>query len=234
MDAIYKVKAVNEIVTSKETGATHIGVTIHWFCTERKRPVVNYEEAIPEWAEILECDSVDDRQLSYYNTASNYIDQYFTRDEAQILCDYLTIHHASEIELEAIELPLNGADVPFASIPVEPEAGEGYGFLDLPEFDGFSLPFGIRGYFDAKYKTTLERYQFAITRSLTDFKTPVVGVDAENFQVMVSGLKKRLIELQDSLVILRNVFDMIHGGMTTPTQYDTAKDQQSQNDGNSG
>ncbi len=231
MDAIYKVKAVNEIVTSKETGATHIGVTIHWFCAERKRPVVSYEEAIPEWAEILESDSVDDRQLSYYNTASNYIDQYFTRDEAQALCDYLTIHHASEIVLEAIELPLNEADVPFTSIPAEPEAGEGYGFLDIPESDEYTLPFSIRGYFDSKYKTTLERYQYAITRSLVDFKTPAVGVDADNFQEMVTGLKKRLIELQDSLVVLRNVFEMINGGKSKHTEYDTINDQQSQIDG---
>lgn len=231
MEAIFKVKAVNEIVTSSETGMMHIGVTIHWFCAGRTKPVVPYEKAIPEWAEILESDSVDDRQLSYYNTASNYIDQYFTRDEAEKLSYYLTANHASEIVIESLELPLIEADVPFTSIPEEPKAGEGYGFIELPESEDSPFPFTVRGYFDAKFNTTLERYQIAVTRSLTDFKTPIVGEDVENFKEMVVGLKNRLTELQDSLITLRNVFEMINGGMLQQPQYDTKKDQQLYTDG---
>lgn len=212
MSKLFCLKSHNEIVTSPESGIIHIGVTITWYCINRLHPVIAYDEAIPEWTGFMNSSNATDRQINYFNTAAVYLDQFFTEDEALLLKDYLKKCQASDIVLEEIELPLHKADIPYNSIPPEPAAGQGYGFVDLDTSDTCPLDFDIRGYFDQQYETTLERYQVSVAKSLKEFRVPVVENTPDGFINMATELKQQLINLQNSLINLKNALDMIAEG----------------------
>ena len=226
MESLYKVKTINEIVTSAVSGAMHIGVTINWFCSYRSQPVVPFELALPEWKKIMEGDHVDDRQLSYYNTAATYIDERFTYEEAQVLREYLTKQHSSEIIVETVSLPLDEADVPFSVIQSENMESQEYGFINLPDAPALPLQFPVRGFFDTRYATTLERYQVLVVRSLTEFQCPSVDDDSNGFQDIAQSFKQKLSDLRDSLVNLKNVFDILSDGLHSKNYLDINNDQQ--------
>lgn len=220
METLYRVKSTNEIVSNPDTGSVHIGVTIHWFCDGRMQPVIQYDRAIPQWKRILESDTIDDRQLSYYNTAATYIDQLFTYQEALSLRDILRNQQASEVVIEPISIPLEEADVPFVVMDGKSEENNEYGFIELPYNPDMPIAVPVRGYFDTKYATTLQRYQESIAKSLMEFKTPVVGRDYANFREMVNDFKDQLSELCDSLTNLRNVLDIMSGGTSCESDND--------------
>lgn len=226
MDKLYRIKSNNEIVSSHE-GAVHLGVTIHWFCIDRRLPAVAYDAAIPEWASVLASGKLDDRQLSYYNTASTYIDQHFTQCEAENLLKVLADNHASALVLEEVSLPVYDADVPYCSIPEQPLAGDGYGFVDLPAECSVGLPIKIRGYFDSKYFTTLERYQVLVTRSLMDFESTQVETGQREFDQTVQEQKLNICQLYDSLVGLRSALDLLDACANIKSSESVSRDQSS-------
>lgn len=77
----------------------------------------------------------------------NHDDRLFTREELDILRDYLARHHETELFVQKQEPPFSGTDldrIPEGETPVE----AGTGFYMLSEEEQYDLPFEVRAYYD--------------------------------------------------------------------------------------
>ena len=207
MDKLFKVKTAGELVTRPGRFGTQGGVTIQWFRVGRTEPALPYHETVPGWDDMMH--SEDPTQLSpdLARRFAAYVDQMFTRDELDQLEERLRTR-SSQLEIEEIDVPVTNFEVPYAVIPPEPEAGEGYGLVGLPSACG-SLPFKVMGYFDLVYETPFQRYQIAVVKSLVE-KAGLRPDPTEEVQEQTQALSNSLSDLQAALQKLQESVDALN------------------------
>ncbi|MCL5105546.1 MAG: hypothetical protein M1133_15735 [Armatimonadetes bacterium] len=207
MDKLFKVKTVGELVTRPGRFGTQGGVCIHWFHVGRTEPAFPYHETVPGWDDMMH--SEDPTQLSpnLARRFAAYVDQLFTREELEQVEERLRVR-SSKIDIEEIDLPVTHFEVPYAAIPPEPEAGEGYGLVTLPAACG-SLPFKVMGYFDLVYETAFQRFEIAVVKSLVE-KAGLRPDPAQETQEQTQALSNSLADLQSALQKLQQSLDTLN------------------------
>ena len=111
-------------------------VQCYWFCVDRKQPVVPYQELMIDY----------DPNIEGIEIAERGVNDFFTEQEIETLEDYLA---TKEIGLEiwkAEVFPVKSTYVGLGDAPL----GGGAGNIKLSEFEGYSLPFKVWGFYDSK------------------------------------------------------------------------------------
>jgi hypothetical protein len=109
---------------------------IYWFYANSKEPLAPYEDLIygyepkchSEWA----------------------IDESFTKDEIELLREYLAKAHNSELHVQEVDLPIPNNILGYGEIfgywDINGEQIEGQ--IELSRDEGYSLPFEVSGYYN--------------------------------------------------------------------------------------
>ncbi|MCX6554904.1 MAG: hypothetical protein NTZ12_07825 [Candidatus Aminicenantes bacterium] len=114
-------------------------VKINWFVVDRKQSLVPFAAAIQDYGQL------DEKERAF---PEEYVNEQFSREEAEGLKKYLDRQPLTTTEIEAIELPV----VPNASGCRRLTAvGGGGAFLPLYKGKGYSLPFKVEGYFSVRF-----------------------------------------------------------------------------------
>ena len=119
-------------------GTQYEEIKVAWFVVERKVPPVPYAEAIQDYAQM------DDKARAF---PEGYINEQFSRNEAEALKKHLDRRPGVTTAIEAVELPVMAN----ASGCRRLERGGGNDFLILHREKSYSLPFKVEGYFSARF-----------------------------------------------------------------------------------
>jgi hypothetical protein len=135
MTEIYNVHSLVRGFTYEGTAYEEVKVT--WFVVERKTPLRPYNEAIQDYGQLAEKDRAFPEE---------YVNEQFSRAEAEALKKYLDRRPSVTTQIEAIELPVMAN----ASGCRRLARGGGSDFLSLFLDKGYPLPFKVQGYFSVR------------------------------------------------------------------------------------
>jgi hypothetical protein len=136
---VNKIFSVNSLVRNFSYQGKHYEeVKVNWFVLERIKSLVPYAEAIQDYAQMDEKERVFPEE---------YVNEQFSREEAEALKKYLDRQPATTTQIEAIELPV----LPNVSGCRRLAAGSGNDFLSLHKGKNYSLPFKVEGYFSVRF-----------------------------------------------------------------------------------
>ncbi|MCX6558717.1 MAG: hypothetical protein NTW95_15015 [Candidatus Aminicenantes bacterium] len=120
-------------------GKRYEEVKINWFVLERKQSLVPFEAAIQEYVQL------DEKERAF---PEEYVNEQFSREEAEALKQYLDRQPLTTTLIETIELPV--AANASGCRRLSANAGGG-AFLPLYKGKGYSLPFKVEGYFSVRF-----------------------------------------------------------------------------------
>ena len=200
MGKLYRVKTLNEIVTCPDSDIIHIGISLNWYCTARKAPVLPYSDVFPKLSYELSPNQKPD--VDYLHRVRAYIDQFFTGDEAIRLHDYLINTNAAKVVIEEIKIPLQDLDMSYAEVYNDNIIPKGYGFIELPQFNGYPFDYKVKGYFDTQFSSVFGRYE-SLSMGEISSETKNKVMDAQDIRQLVS----RIRDLKSSLVNLKDVLN---------------------------
>ena len=131
--------SVNSLVRNFHyQGKYYEEVKISWFVLERKEPLVPYAAAIQDYTQLNE------KERAF---PEEYVNEQFSKEEAEALKTYLDRQPTTTTRIEAIELPvmvnLSGCQ--------RLTVGSGSDFLQLHKGKSYSLPFKVAGYFSVRF-----------------------------------------------------------------------------------
>ena len=121
-------------------------VMLHWFIRERAEPIGPYEKLVESYAKL----GPEDR-----HRAEQMVDEFFTEEEFVALRDYLFRKYREDLRTGMLIPPISAArqDNDKNRRLIRPfglcQTGDGGGFCELFEEDGYSLPFTVSGYYAA-------------------------------------------------------------------------------------
>ncbi|MBN2345752.1 MAG: hypothetical protein JXO51_05120 [Candidatus Aminicenantes bacterium] len=118
-------------------GTTYEEVKVTWFVAGRQAPLAPYAEAIQDYGQLDENDRVFPEE---------YLDEQFSREEAEALKKYLDRRPEVSTEIQAVDLPVMGN----ASGCRRLLRGGGNDFIGLFKEKGYPLPFQVQGYFSVR------------------------------------------------------------------------------------
>lgn len=119
-------------------GKQYEEVKIAWFALERQNPLAPYETAIQDYGQLNEKERVFPEE---------YVNEQFSREEAEALKKYLGRLPDATTRIEEIELPVP----PNASGCRRLARGGGNDFYILHREKTYSLPFKVEGYFSVRF-----------------------------------------------------------------------------------
>jgi len=119
-------------------GKQYEKVKITWFVLERSNPLAPYETAILDYGQLNEKERVFPEE---------YVNEQFSREEAESLKRYLGHRPDTTTRIEEIELPVS----PNTSGCRRLARGGGSDFFILHREAGYSLPFKVEGYFSVRF-----------------------------------------------------------------------------------
>jgi hypothetical protein len=114
-------------------------VKINWFVLERKQSLVPFAAAIQDY------DQLDEKERAF---PEEYVNEQFSREEAEALKNYLDHQPLTATRIEAVELPVAANASGCRRLSA---AGAGGAFLPLYKGKGYSLPFKVEGYFSVRF-----------------------------------------------------------------------------------
>ena len=120
-------------------GKRYEEVKINWFVLERKQGLVPFAAAIQDYGQL------DEKERAF---PEEYVNEQFSREEAETLKLYLDRQPLTTTQIEAIELPV--AANASGCRRLSANAGGG-AFLPLYKGKGYSLPFKVEGYFSVRF-----------------------------------------------------------------------------------
>lgn len=134
-----KIFSVNSLVKNFQyQGKYYEEIKINWFVLERKIPLVPYAEAIQDYTQL------DEKERAF---PEEYLNELFSREEADALKKYLDRQPNTTTHIEKIELPV----MPNVSGCRRLAAGSGNDFLALHKGKNYPLPFKVEGYFSVRF-----------------------------------------------------------------------------------
>jgi hypothetical protein len=119
-------------------GRQYEEVKINWFVRERETPLMPYEAAIQDHGQLDEKERVFPEE---------YLDEQFSREEAEALKKYLDRRPEMATRIEAIELPVAANASGCRRLP----SGNGNDFFMLHGEIAYTLPFKVEGYFSVRF-----------------------------------------------------------------------------------
>jgi hypothetical protein len=119
-------------------GIRYEEVKVNWFVVGRPIPLVPYAEAIQDYGRL------DEKERAF---PEEYINEQFSRPEAEALKKYLDRRPEVTTRSEAIELPVMANASGCRRLP----RGQGSDFLTLFREKGYDLPFKVEGYFSVRF-----------------------------------------------------------------------------------
>jgi len=119
-------------------GTPYEEVKVTWFVADRKVPLATYEQAIQDYGQL----DAKDRAFP-----EEYINEQFSRQEAEALKKYLDRRPEVTTVIEPVELPAIANASGCRRLP----RGGGNDFLGLFKEKGYSLPFKVEGYFSVRF-----------------------------------------------------------------------------------
>jgi hypothetical protein len=119
-------------------GKQYEEVKINWFVLERKNPLAPYETSIQDYGQL------DEKERIFPEV---YVNEQFSREEAENLKKYLDRRPEVTTQIEEIELPVS----PNASGCRRLPRGAGNDFYILHGEKSYSLPFKVEGYFSVRF-----------------------------------------------------------------------------------
>jgi hypothetical protein len=119
-------------------GKQYEEVKITWFVLERSSPLAPYESAILDYGQLNE------KERAF---PEEYVNEQFSREEAQALKNYLERRADTATRIEEIELPVS----PNASGCRRLPRGGGNDFFILHGETAYPLPFKVEGYFSVRF-----------------------------------------------------------------------------------
>jgi hypothetical protein len=136
---VNRIFAVYSLVRNFQYQGTHYEeIKINWFFLERKKPLVPYAEAIQDYGQL------DENERTF---PEDYLNEQFSREEAEALKKYLGRQPMTTTRIEAIELPV----MPNVSGCQRLAVGSDGDFLPLHKGKNYSLPFKVAGYFNVRF-----------------------------------------------------------------------------------
>jgi hypothetical protein len=119
-------------------GTRYEEVKVTWFVVERQAPPVPYAEAIQDYGQL------DEKERAF---PEEYINEQFTRSQAEELIKYLGRRPELTTRMDAVELPVMANASGCRRLP----RGNGSDFLGLFREKGYALPFKVEGYFSVRF-----------------------------------------------------------------------------------
>lgn len=119
-------------------GKQYEEVKISWFFMDRQDLLAPYATAIQDYGQL------DEKERAF---PQGYVNEQFSRDEAEDLKKYLDRRPDMTTRIEEIELPVS----PNASGCRRLPRGDGNDFYILHREKAYSLPFKVEGYFSVRY-----------------------------------------------------------------------------------
>ena len=119
-------------------GKQYEEVKITWFVLERSGPLAPYE------AVILDYGQLNEKERAF---PEEYVNEQFSREEAEALKNYLERRADTATRIEEIELPVS----PNASGCRRLPRGGGNDFFILHRETAYPLPFKVEGYFSVRF-----------------------------------------------------------------------------------
>jgi hypothetical protein len=135
-------------------GTQYEEIKVSWFVVERGSPLVPYADAIQDYAQL------DDKARAFPEA---YVDEQFSRPEAEALKKHLDRRPGVNTTIEAIELPVMAN----ASGCQRLARGGGNDFLILHREKSYSLPFKVEGFFSVRFaepKVVGDEHQTVVVR----------------------------------------------------------------------
>jgi hypothetical protein len=136
MTEIYSVHSLVRGFTYE--GTTYEEVRVTWFVAGRQVPLAPYESAIMDYGQLEEKDRAFPEE---------YINEQFSRQEAEALKAHLARRPEVSTTIEAVELPVMANASGCRHLP----RGNGNDFLGLFKEKGYPLPFKVEGYFSVRF-----------------------------------------------------------------------------------
>ena len=119
-------------------GKQYEEVKITWFVVERQAPPVPYADAIQDYGQL------DEKDRAF---PEGYINEQFSRPEAEALKKYLERRPDAATQVEEIGLPVLANASGCRRLP----RGNGNDFYPLHREKSYSLPFKVEGYFSVRF-----------------------------------------------------------------------------------
>lgn len=113
-------------------------VKVSWFVVGRRAPLAPYEQVIQEY------DRLDAKDRVF---PEEYVDELFSRQEAEALKRYLDRRPEVTTFIEPVELPAMANASGCRRLP----RGGGGDFIGLFKEKGYALPFQVEGYFSVRF-----------------------------------------------------------------------------------
>jgi DNA polymerase III delta prime subunit len=136
---VNRIFAVHSLVRNfRYQGKQYEEVKVNWFIQEREKPLLPFAEAIQDYGQLNEKERVFPEE---------YLNEQFSREEAEALEKYLDRQPTTTTRIEAIELPVM-ANVSGCR---QLAAGNGNDFLALHKGKNYTLPFRVEGYFSVRF-----------------------------------------------------------------------------------
>lgn len=119
-------------------GTAYEEVKITWFVSDRQTPLAPYESAIMDYDQMAEKDRAFPEE---------YLNEQFSRQEAEALKKHLDRRPEVTTRIEAVELPVMANASGCRRLP----RGNGNDFIGLYREKGYALPFKVEGYFSVRF-----------------------------------------------------------------------------------
>jgi len=116
---------------------------VDWFVSDRKNPVVPYDQAIRDYRR-------DKENLHRYPEGT--IDELFTEEEANAFKNYLQTFHGVSCQITEKKLPIPFNTISCGGIPVGGETQRYY----LDEEKEYDLPFKVNGLYKLQHRVYLK------------------------------------------------------------------------------
>ncbi len=118
-------------------GQTYEEVSVAWFAVERQAPPAPYGQAIQDYGRLAKGEKAFPEE---------YVDELFSRAEAEALKRHLDRRREVTTFIEAVELPVLANASGCRRLP----RGKGSDFIGLFKEPGYPLPFKVEGYFSVR------------------------------------------------------------------------------------
>jgi hypothetical protein len=139
IDRLYQVASTMD--NWPHRGWHYNSVRVHWFRADHRFDIDDDATFTP----LITGDAGD-----FYARA--FINELFTKDEADLLVHYLQEQHATACDITEVSLPIASHIMPWGGIPI----GGPFGNYDLFEEAPYTLPFRVRGQYDVEDMTPIE------------------------------------------------------------------------------